>query len=79
MNSPACGLRLASIIAGLVSLAHLVRLFLGFQVLIGSHPIPVWLSGVGFIVMAALSFWLWKLSLAALSPEPPKPASPAGA
>jgi len=52
-----------------------VRLFLGSQILIGSHPIPVWMSGGGFVVLAALSFWLWKLSLLAKSPESPKPAS----
>lgn len=72
MNSPVCGLRVASIIAGFGCLAHLVRLFLGFQVLIGNHPIPVWLSGAGVVVLGALSGWLWKLSV------PAKPAAPAG-
>ena len=54
MNSPVCGLRVASIIAGFGCLAHLVRLFLGFQVLIGNHPIPVWLSGAGVVVLEEL-------------------------
>ena len=65
MNSPVCGLRVASVIAGLGSLAHLARLFLHFQIMIGSHPVPVWLSGAGFVVLGLLSLWLWKLSLAA--------------
>ena len=73
MNSPVCGLRVASIIAGFGSVAHLVRFFLGFQVLIGSHPVPVWMSGGGFIVLGALSGWLWKLSMSA---TPSAPATP---
>ena len=76
MNSPVCGLRVASIVAGLISLAHLVRLLRPFQVKIGSHPVPVWLSGGGFVVMGLLSLWFWKLSLAAKPAEPPKPAAP---
>jgi hypothetical protein len=71
MNSPVCGLRLASIAAGLGCLAHLVRLFLGFQIVIGSHPIPAWLSGVAVVVLGVVSGWLWKLSLLA------QPSSPA--
>jgi hypothetical protein len=71
MNSPVCGLRVASIIAGFGSVAHLVRFFLGFQVNIGGQTVPVWFSGPGFVVLGLLSFWFWKLSLAA------KPATPA--
>lgn len=67
VNSPVCGLRVASAIAGLVSVAHLARLFLPFQIMIGSHSVPVWLSGVGFVVLGLLSLWLWKLSQAAKS------------
>ncbi len=71
MNSPVCGLQVASVFAGLGSLAHLVRLLMQFQILIGSHPLPVWMSGAAFVVLGLLSLWLWKLSLAA------KPATPA--
>ena len=69
MNSPVCGLRVASVIMGLAALAHLVRLFLGFQVHLGSHPVPLWMSGAGFVVLGLLSFWFWKLTL------PAKPAA----
>lgn len=70
INSPACGLRLASVIVGLVSIAHFARLFLKFQIVIGSHPVPVWMSTVGFVVPGLLSLWFWKLSHAV------KPAAP---
>ena len=75
MNSPVCGLRLVSILAGLGSLAHLVRLFRPFQVMIGSHPVPVWASGAGFVVLGLLSFWFWKLSIAAKPATPSAPAA----
>ena len=75
MNSPVCGLRVAGILTGLGSLAHLVRLLRPFQVMIGSHPMPVWCSVGGFVVLGLLSFWFWKLSLIAKSAEPAKPTA----
>jgi hypothetical protein len=71
MNSPVLGLRVASVIAGLVCLVQLVRLFLRFQVMIGSHSVPVWASGVAVIIAGALCAWFWKLSVA-LSPSQPE-------
>jgi hypothetical protein len=70
MNSPVVGLRVASVIAGLVCLVQLGRLFLGFQVLIGSHPVPVWASGVAVIIAGALCAWFWKLSVAVSAEHP---------
>jgi hypothetical protein len=64
-------------IFGLVCLAHLVRLFLPFSVMVGSHAVPVWLSAAGFIVTGLLAFWLWMLSLptaAQPAAEAPPPA-----
>jgi hypothetical protein len=75
MNSPSCGLLIASIGTGLIGLAHLVRVFLGFQILIGSHPVPMWMSGAAFVVMGLVSFWFWKLSVTAKPVEPSKPAA----
>ena len=70
MNSPACGLRVAGIITGLVSLAHLVRLFLGFQIVVGSHLVPMWLSGVAMVVFGLMSFWLCRLVRTAKAAAP---------
>lgn len=74
MNSPALGLRVASAIFGLVCLAHLVRFLKPFQVMVGSHAIPLWLSGAGILVTGALCVWLWLLSVPA---KPTPPAAPA--
>ena len=35
---------IASAIFALMALAHLYRLFAHFKVIIGSHPIPMWVS-----------------------------------
>ena len=75
MNSPVFGLRLVSVFAALGCVAHLVRLFLGFQILIGSHPVPVAASGAAIVLLGLVSFWFWKLSLAAKPAEPPKSAA----
>lgn len=73
MNSPQCGLRVAGTIFGLMCLAHLMRIVMRFQVMLGSHPIPLWLNGVGFIVTGLLAFWLWRLSLSAGTPAAAPP------
>jgi len=76
VNSPVCGLRLCSLLVGLGALAHLVRLFLGFQVLVGTHAVPMAASAVAFVVLAAFSYWLWKLS-GMINPIPHQPPPPA--
>jgi uncharacterized membrane protein len=62
MNSPASGLRVASLIFAVVALAQLVRFLAQAQVTIGSHTIPVWISALLALVAAVLSLWMWKLS-----------------
>ena len=56
------GLRTAASIFGLFAVVHLLRLFIGFDVVIGTLTIPLWASGVAIILLAALSVWLLKLS-----------------
>ena len=73
MNSPQLGLRVAGTLFGLVCLAHLVRLFIRFPVMIGSHPVPVWMNGAGVVVTGLLAFWLWRLSLCAGTPTSTQP------
>lgn len=72
MNSPQCGLRVAGIIFGLVSLAQLLRLLFGVQVVVvGKYPVPLWLSGVACVVAGLLAFWLWRLAQSAGATTPP--------
>ena len=62
MNSQTLGLRVASVIFGLVSLAQLTRVVTRAEVLVAGHPLLLWPSAVAFVVAAGLSVWMWRLS-----------------
>jgi len=49
---------IASAIFALMALVHIYRLFTHFQIVIGSHSLPEWVSIVGAVVAAALSWML---------------------
>ncbi len=44
----------------LVSLAHLLRLFLRVAVTAGGVVVPLWVSVAGFLVPGTLAFLLWR-------------------
>lgn len=62
MNSQTLGLRVASVLFGLMSLAQLGRLIVRPEVFVGDHHLPLWPSALAFLVFAALCVWLWVLS-----------------
>jgi uncharacterized membrane protein YecN with MAPEG domain len=62
MNSPTTGLRVASVIFGILAIGHLLRLMKHAQVTVGTHTIPMGLSWVALIVAAILCIWFWRLS-----------------
>jgi hypothetical protein len=62
MNAQIIGLRVASGVFGLMSLAQLVRLVLRPDILVAGHTMPLWPSVVAFVILAGLSLWMWKLS-----------------
>jgi hypothetical protein len=53
---------IAAIFFGLAALLHIYRLFTHFQVVAGSHEIPVSLSYVAIVVAAILSYGLYRES-----------------
>lgn len=63
MNSPIVGLRVASIVFGLMGLAQLGRLVAQFPVIVAGHELPLWPSALAVIVLAGLSFWMWRLAI----------------
>jgi hypothetical protein len=78
MNSPALGLRVASVLFGLAALGHLLRVILRVGVQVGTCLIGRRWSVVGAIVLAALCGWLWTLaSQAAKSKGETPPTKPA--
>jgi len=52
----------ASAVFALVATAHLVRLLLGWDVVIGGVNIPLWVSVAGVILPGGLAVMLWRES-----------------
>src|SRR5262247_2758334 len=62
MSSQVLGLRVASVVFGLISLAQLWRVVIQPEVLVAGHQMPLWPSVLALVIFAGLSIWLWKLS-----------------
>jgi hypothetical protein len=54
------GTSLAMILLVIVSIAHLLRVIFGWEVTIADAVVPVWASGVAFVVAGLAAFLLWK-------------------
>jgi membrane protein implicated in regulation of membrane protease activity len=54
--------RLAVVILSLISMLQLTRFVQGWEVTINGVIVPVWISGVAFIVLAGLAAMLWRES-----------------
>jgi hypothetical protein len=54
--------KLVGTLFAIVALAHLLRIFYGWSVNIGPWNIPVWVSIVGAVVAAYLSYSAFKLA-----------------
>lgn len=70
MNSPTLGLRVASVIFGLMCLAQLLRIITRLEIVVGGHIIARRFSAIAVLVLGALCIWLWILSSKAESPKP---------
>jgi hypothetical protein len=66
MRSQITGLRVASIVFGLIAIGQLARLVMRPEVLVAGSPMPLWPSVMAFIILGALSLWMWKLTRAAV-------------
>ena len=62
MNSRFTGLIVACIVFGLVSLLQLMRVLAGAEIMLDGHLVPLWGSGIAFLVAGALSAWMGWLS-----------------
>jgi uncharacterized membrane protein len=51
---------LAAVLFWLIALAQLLRVLLRVEVRAGDVNIPLWVSIVAFVVLAALGTWLWR-------------------
>jgi hypothetical protein len=50
---------IVTVLLSVVAIAHLVRLVLKVPVVVSGMELPLWISGIGFIVPATLAFFLW--------------------
>ena len=48
------------IIFSLIAILQLIRFVLGWEVSVNGVTIPVWVSGMAFIVLAGLAVMLWR-------------------
>jgi hypothetical protein len=55
-------LRIAGAIFGVVAILHVLRLFLGWSVVIGGYTFPVWPSWIGPFVAGFLAYEGFRLS-----------------
>ena len=53
---------IAALIFALIALIHVYRLFTDFQVVLGSHVIPMWVSYVAIVVAGGLAIGLYRES-----------------
>jgi hypothetical protein len=54
---------IAAVIFALVALLHLLRLVLGWSVVIDSWTMPMWVSWVGLVVAGGLSYYGARLAM----------------
>ena len=53
---------IAVVLLSLISLLHLLRFALSWEVTVNGTGIPVWTSGIAFVITAALAAMLWRES-----------------
>jgi hypothetical protein len=53
---------IAATIFGLVALLHLLRLIMGWSIVIDAWTVPMWFSWIGLVVAGALSYFGTRLA-----------------
>ena len=62
MSPQITGLRVASVVFGLMAIAQMARLVIRPEVLVGGHLMPLWPSILAFPILGGLSVWMWVIS-----------------
>jgi len=50
---------IAALFLGLIALLQLLRFILAWEIILNGVIVPVWLSGVAFVIAAGLAVMLW--------------------
>ena len=61
---------IAAAIFALMAIVHIIRLFTNFQITVGTHSIPMWVSYVAIVITAFLSWMLCREARGAAPNEP---------
>jgi len=67
MKAQSVGLRVASVIFGLFTVAQVTRLVIRPEIRVAGCLLPLWPSVFAVVIFGCLCIWLWKLS--ALPPK----------
>ena len=51
---------IAVAIFALIAIAHLLRLFAGWEVIVTGFAIPVWWSAIGLFIAGGLALMVWR-------------------
>jgi hypothetical protein len=51
---------IAVVLFALIAVLQLIRFLLGWEVTVNGALIPVWVSGIAFVIAAALAVMLWR-------------------
>ncbi len=51
---------IAVVVFTIVAVLHLLRIFMGWEVVVGGTVIPMWASYLGLIIAGGLAFLLWR-------------------
>lgn len=55
-------LRIVGTIFGVIAMLHVLRLLLGWSIVIGGYTFPMWLSWIGLLVAGFLAYESFRLS-----------------
>lgn len=68
----------AILLLAVVALAHVLRLALGIEAMVGGVAVPMWVSAVGVGIPTFIAGLLWREARGTMGPNPPDPgATPA--
>lgn len=62
MNSPQFGLKVASVLAGLFGVAHLLRIVTELEITMGGWHVSLWLSLLAMLAAGGCSYWFRRLA-----------------
>ena len=51
---------IAVVFFGAIAIVHLLRLFMGWEVIVIGFVIPVWWSAIGLVIAGGLAIMVWR-------------------